>query len=312
MIVILYGEDASRIEYKLDHLKQKEKPDEIIRLNASMEDAGEIFNVLDTMSLFSKKPMVIVENASFFSAKNETKIDPANLVHRDPPEKIIVYICHSKKLDTRKKAVKELMSKAKVMECMPLDEKSQPGEIKAMMKEKGMKMDQRAFDWFCLHAGYSSAQLSRQLDKLALYGEDLKLEDVKALTTVEPTHNIFKMLDALFEKDQVRLLGLYREFRFQNMEPQQIIALLSGQIRFVFQVRVMMDAGMSQQAMAEELEVSSGRIWNSMKNARRFSAADLHQNLALLSRLDQNIKSGKVDKDIGFENFVLQIRQKEN
>lgn len=307
MLHILYGEDASRIDYKTETIRQKLQPDEYTRLDAKKDDSAAVFMALDSMSLFSEKPMVVIENASFLGAKNETGIDPKDIAARDLSDKTVVLQYGGRKLDTRKKAVKQLAAHASVLECKPLDDKSQPAEIRALLKERGLEMDRQAFDWFCLHVGYSMPVIASTLDKMALYDHHLSLADVRALTTVEPTRNVFAMLDALYENDRIRLLGLYRDFRAQNMEPQQILALLAGQIRFVFDVRVMMDEGKSQQEMMEALQASSGRIWNSMKNARRFSAPMLMEKLALLSRLDQHIKSGQIDRDLGFENFILQL-----
>ena len=310
MLYILVGEDASRMEYKLERIKEREQCDAITRIDAKAEGQVGVLYEIDTMDLFSQRPMLIIENANFLGAKNDTGVDVAEIAKRNPDDKVIVYLCPAKKLDTRKKAVKTLQSMATVIECIALDEKSQPAEVRQMMQEKGITMESGAFEWFCAHAGYSSSNLSKQLDKLALYSEHLSMADVQALTTVEPTQNVFKMTDALFEKDKVRLLGLYRTFREQNVEPLAILGLLASQIRFVYQVRVLMDEGKSKNDMMEMLGASSGRIWNSMRNAGRFRADQLLDHLAWLSRLDESMKSGKVDKDTGFENFIFQLSGK--
>lgn len=307
MLYILYGEDENRMEYKLETIKKKEQCDQTDRYDCLKDGKDVIENALESLSLFAQKPMVILEHATFIGAKNDTPLDPARIDARIADDKVIVLLAPVKKPDSRKKAVKSLTGKAVLIDCMPLDEKSQPGEIKAMMKERGMKMEPKAFSWFCENAGFSSAQLASQLDKLALYADCLKLEDVQALTSVEPTKNVFKMTDALFNRDRPRLLELYRNFRFQNMEPQAILGLLASQIRFVYQVRVMMDEGYSKERMMEELGASSGRIWNTMKNAQHFRADQLLENLSLLSNLDESIKRGLVEKDTAFENFILQI-----
>ena len=310
MIYILAGEDESRMDYRLEEIKRKEKCDSLTRLNAKECGEANLLYELDTMNLFYTKPLVIVDNASFLSAKNDTGIDPQKIADRPIDDKVAVFLVHAKKIDTRKKAVKALAARATVLDCAPLTEKNQPDEIRQMMKEKGIQMEPGAFEWFCSHAGFSAASLSMQLDKLALYADNLKLADVQALTTVEPTQNVFKMTDALFEKDRVRFLGLYRSFRAQNMEPIAILALIASQIRFVYQVRVLLDEGRSQNDMVQMRGASSGRIWNSMRNARRFRADQLLDHLAWLSRLDEQMKSGKIDKDTGFENFILQLPER--
>ncbi len=312
MIYILVGEDPSRMEYKLETIRQKEKCDQSDRFDCRKAAKEEVENALETLSLFAEKTMVILENAAFLGAKNDTGLDLERIAGKalaGKDDKVIVFELPARKMDTRKKKVKELKEQATVIDCMPLDEKSQPAEIRQMMKERNMQMEPKAFEWFCENAGFSSPSLASQLDKLALYSSTLKLEDVRALTTVEPTHNVFKMTDALFARNRLKLLELYRIFRGQNMEPQAILGLLAGQIRFVYQVRVLMDQNLSKEQIMDRLNASSGRIWNTMRNASRFSAGQLLENLALLSHLDQAIKSGQMDKDTAFENFILQIGQ---
>ena len=312
MIYILVGEDPSRMEYKLETIRQKEKCDQSDRFDCRKAAKEEVENALETLSLFAEKTMVILENAAFLGAKNDTGLDLERIAGKalaGKDDKVIVFELPARKMDTRKKKVKELKEQATVIDCMPLDEKSQPAEIRQMMKERNMQMEPKAFEWFCENAGFSSPSLASQLDKLALYSSTLKLEDVRALTTVEPTHNVFKMTDALFARNRLKLLELYRIFRGQNMEPQAILGLLAGQIRFVYQVRVLMDQNLSKEQIMDRLNASSGRIWNTMRNASLFSAGQLLENLALLSHLDQAIKSGQMDKDTAFENFILQIGQ---
>lgn len=307
MIYILHGEDQTRQEYKLETIKRRENCDQIDRFDCQKDDPDLIENALESFSLFAQKPMVILDHASFLSAKNDTKLELERIAPRMAEDKVVVCILNAKKLDSRKKLVKQLQSTAAIINCMPLDDKSLPGEVQNMMKERHIKMDQRGFQYFCANVGYSSTVIASQLDKLALYSSDLKYEDVKALTTVEPTQDVFKMTNALFEKNRVQLLELYRNFRAQNMEPNAIIGLLAGQIRFVYQVRVLMDEGYRKEAIMQELNASSGRIWNTMRNASNFSANQLLENLAMLSHLDQAIKSGRVDRDTAFENFILRI-----
>lgn len=307
MIYILVGEDDARQEYKLETIKENQEYDLLERVDAAKIHQSTLLELLDSYSLFMEKNLIIVENATFLSARNTTSIDPDKIVRRDPEDKIIVYKVPAKKLDSRKKAVKQLMEKATVLECMPLDEKSIKAAVQEMLKDKKMSMKRDALDWFCSHAGYDCLAISGELDKLKLCSDEPDLATVKALTTVEPVSNVFKMTDALFAKNGPRLLGLYRSFRAQNMEPAAINGLLASQIRFVFQVRVCMDLGMSKDEIASRLQASPGRRYNSMKNASRFSSSELLEHLSSLSTLDQNIKSGQIEPDTGFENFIFSM-----
>ena len=91
------------------------------------------------------------------------------------------------------------------------------------------------------------------------------------------------------------------------MQPVAIVALLASQIRFLFQVRVLMDEGKAQATIAQELKANPYHVKLNMQKAMRFSSEALLYNLSLLADFDQQMKMGKIDKDDGFEYFCLNL-----
>lgn len=62
---------------------------------------------------------------------------------------------------------------------------------------------------------------------------------------------------------------------------------------------------MDQNQIANQLKAHPYRIKLNMEKARSFHSEELLDTLNLLANLDQDIKMGKIDKDQGFENFIL-------
>ena len=146
-----------------------------------------------------------------------------------------------------------------------------------------------------------------EIEKISIYSKHPTLEDVQNLLVVEPMNDIFKMVDAFFSQNGILLLAYYRNFRKLNMQPVAIVALLASQIRFLFQVRVLMDEGKAQATIAQELKANPYRVKLNMQKAMRFSSEALLYNLSLLADFDQQMKMGKIDKDDGFEYFCLNL-----
>lgn len=288
-------------------LKQKYSECDVVTIDCSRDDPAQLLEALDTQDLFSGQKLILAEHASFLSAKNTTKIDPAELLKRKETEHILILSVDSEKLDRRKKAVKELEKAATLVPCLPLDGPSQKQYVRERMKEKDLHLDPQALDWFCSHAGMDPMILDSELEKLSVFSSHPTLEDVQALTTVEPVDNIFIMTEALFARNGLRLLSAYRNFRDQNMEPLAVVMLLAGQIRFLFQVRTLMDDGLDKQGIAKLLVAHPYRTQKAMENARRFDADSLMDILEQLADLEQAMKSGRTDKDQGFEMFCVSL-----
>lgn len=311
MNYILHGHDEGRVKQKINALKTKHHIQNVIVFDATDDEQQDVFNEMDTISIFDDDKMIVIENATFLSSKDTTKYDIKGFIDRSTNDEsvILVFCCPSDKLDTRKKAVKELISKSTVYPCIALDEKSLPGYINEELKKLNLKMDRDAIKWFSARAGFDALRIEQELIKFKTFNDQITLKDVQDLMVCEPLNDVFKMVDALFERNALRLLAYYRNFRKLNMEPVAINGLLSGQIRFLFQVRVLMDQGNSKEEIAKRLKAHPYRVQINMQRAYNFTSDELLEKLSILAKLDQDMKMGLVDKDEGFEQFILGMLQ---
>jgi DNA polymerase-3 subunit delta len=62
---------------------------------------------------------------------------------------------------------------------------------------------------------------------------------------------------------------------------------------------------MSQAEIASIFNVSAGRAYYMMKNAKSSNLKKIQENLDYLNQLDANIKSGVIKEDLGLELFFL-------
>ena len=311
MNYILHGHDEGRVKQKINALKTKHHIQNVIVFDATDDEQQDVFNEMDTISIFDDDKMIVIENATFLSSKDTTKYDIQGFIDRSTNDEsvILVFCCPSDKLDTRKKAVKELISKSTVYPCIALDEKSLPGYINEELKKLNLKMDRDAIKWFSARAGFDALRIEQELIKFKTFNDQITLKDVQDLMVCEPLNDVFKMVDALFERNALRLLAYYRNFRKLNMEPVAVNGLLSGQIRFLFQVRVLMDQGNSKEEIARRLKAHPYRVQINMQRAYNFTSDELLEKLSILAKLDQDMKMGLVDKDEGFEQFILGMLQ---
>ena len=308
MNYIIHGNDESRMHLKVDALKKKHQINgTILYMDALQDDMTVFLNEIDSSSLFDDVKMIVLKNSTFLSAKNTTKYELNEILKRVDPDHIVVYWCASEKLDTRKKNVKELIAHSQVISCIRLDAKSQQSYIQEVLKEYNVQMDPDAFRWFVARVGMDSLKIEKEIEKLSIYNSHITLSDVEALVCIEPADDVFKMVNALFEKNGLRFLSYYRNFRSQNMETVAIIALIASQIRFLYQVDVLMNQNYTKEEIASSLKAHPYRVQVNMQTARKFGCDELLYQLDQLALLDQNLKSGKIDKDLGFEQFALQL-----
>ncbi len=308
MNYILYGNDESRMHQKITTILRKHQIDHVSdTFDATKDEQRIVNNAIDSRSIFDDKRLIVVKNATFFTGKDTTKYDVDEILKRTNQDEdvIIVYICLVEKLSPRKKVAKQVLSYSNLVACLALDQRSQRDYIQDGLRTRNIRMDRDAFQWVSARIGLDALHIDSELDKLQIYNSHITLEDVKALIAPEPLNDVFKMVKALFDQNALLLLSYYRNFRALNMEPIAIIGLLAGQIRFLLEVRICMDQGKEQNEIASELQAHPYRVKVNMQNAQDFTSQELLDQLEELSDLDYQIKSGQVDKDQGFEQFIM-------
>ena len=89
------------------------------------------------------------------------------------------------------------------------------------------------------------------------------------------------------------------------MPSSYIVSLLINKFQELYNTYILSKANMSQADIANVFHVSSGRAYYMLKNVKKLSLDKIKQNLELLNDLDYNIKSGKLDQNIGLELYLL-------
>ena len=109
--------------------------------------------------------MIIVNNCTFLSSKNTTNYEVDPFLVRKDTDMILVLVCPSDKLDTRKKKVKEISNCATLYSCLALDEKSQKFYVQDKLKEYGVKVDFKTLDWMAGRMGLDPMCIQNEIEK---------------------------------------------------------------------------------------------------------------------------------------------------
>ena len=119
--------------------------------------------------------------------------------------------------------------------------------------------------------------------------------------------NLFALTDAVVKKDINEALSLYQELLKRNEEPIKIIVIIANQFRLIFQVKRLKSKGLSDSEIASELVVHPYRV-NLLR--KQTYGKELLKYLTTFMDLDEQIKTGKINKDVGLELFLLLVKEK--
>lgn len=92
-----------------------------------------------------------------------------------------------------------------------------------------------------------------------------------------------------------------------NEEPIKLIVLIAGQMRLIYQVKLLDRKGYNDKEIGKFLGVNPYRLKYIRQEGKSFDLNELLKCLDELSKLDVQIKTGKIDKKMGLELFMIRI-----
>lgn len=317
MNYVVYGEEQYQVKQMIRSIVMKEVGSfddmNVIRYDALQTSMDVILEDVQTIPFFSNRKVIIVDHSNFLSSNNDTDLDLEQMLTylRQPLDSSVLILSGDfAKMDTRKKIVKEISKLCQVSVYNRLDKQSLPGFLHSEIGKRNLQLDAMAFQELLRRLPYDIATIQNELDKLALYAQSITEKDVKALITRTLEEDVFALVNAVVEKNSKRCFAIWQDLCVLNKDPIYLIALLASQFHLLYQVKVqLMKRNANQDAIAKTLEVHPYRVKLAIGVANTLSIDELMCVLADLAQLDQNLKNGKIDKQLGFELFLLGVKK---
>ena len=312
MNYLLYGLENFLIEKEIKNIINKNNIEDIniSKYDLEINTIKEILDDANTVSLFSSKKLIIVENSFIFSRVTTKKVDNIELLEeylkQNNLDVMILFINHNEKLDSVKKIVKIMKENGKILEFNPI--KNINSTVKTMFDD--YKLESGIIDLLINRVGNNLEMLYQEIEKLKLYKIDDKIinkQDVLSLTTEIIDIDIFKFVDDIINKNKNNAIKTYKELLKLNEEPIKIIALIASKFRLMYQASLLAKKGYTEDQISEILNVHKYPVHLAILAGYKYNPKILLKHLNNLADLDIGIKSGEKDKDLALELFILSL-----
>jgi DNA polymerase III subunit delta len=232
-------------------------------------------------------------------------------VNSPSPSAIIVIVVNAEKLDDRKKITKLLRKEAEVYEASLTDEKSLLRWIDNQLEPLQVKIEDEAALTLLHYARNSITLLVQEVNKMAMYvgrGGIIDNESVLLLSSKTIEDNIFELIDYVVQKNVSAAMLIFHDLLKLNEEPIKILSLLTSQFRLLYQVKDLSERGYGQHQIASHLKIHSYRVKLALQKVSLFTFEFLKNTIEELAEIDYSIKTGKIDKKLALELFILKFR----
>ena len=309
-IYLIYGSDYSLIKRRINLIKKDNQ--ELVRYDLTECNVSELIDDASSISMFGEEKLLIGENALFLTSN----VDPIShnldylekYLTSENHKNVVIFYVITDKLDVRKKIVKTLKDKAKIFHEEAIDKKNIGSFIVKEFKNKGYNIDLKTANYFNEFVGSDIDIILSEIDKMVIYKEDNKnisKSDIDDISSRAFKDNIFEFTDAIMKKDYKRIFLYYNDLLKLNEDVIKFISVISNKFILIYQVKILSLKNKSQKEIASILGIHPYRV--KLAYESDYFINELEDMIKKLHELDLGIKSGKLNKEDSFLDFLIKL-----
>jgi DNA polymerase-3 subunit delta len=321
-LILLYGDDAARMDRALQDHIEKALPDPTARafsLESFDGDTTDIDTLLmsaQSQSFFGSRRVLLVRQPAFLEAGARKK----GAVTADQEKALLAYCADPNptslvilRMLTEDKPGAFLKKVAEACGASPYN-KPKGAEIsdriRAYIKDAGCTADGAALLLLEEAArNMDTARMDSELEKLLLYvgpGTSIREEDVAAVLSPTTGTTIFNLTDAILAGRTQRALDALKDCLFLGMKPPQVLYQVLETVRRLLMVQSMLEEHMTAEAITKAIGRHAYYVKKLIQNARRLSPDTLSRLYVYLVDCDVKSKStSSLDMTAFIEEIVI-------
>ncbi|MGM9969158.1 MAG: DNA polymerase III subunit delta [Anaeroplasma sp.] len=273
-----------------------------------LEDDGfySIIDELSTISLFDSPKFVVVRSGELICDLSDKAINELCTIMNDITSENVLVIFSTKIVDYKNEKFQKIKKYSSHIDIriknIPLDQYAQK-----TLENDGYEITPQAL---ALLVSYSMnmSSLRNNIEILECYKLDTKKildKDILLLIQKPLDDNIYQLIEAVLNNDKKQIFIFYNDLKILNIQPSYLISLLINKFQELYNVKILIKSNLGQADISDLFNVSSGRAYYMIKNAKKASLDEIKSNLKYLNDLEIKIKSGLCDQALGLELYFL-------
>lgn len=286
----------------------------IIKYDMETTSLSTVLSDAITVPFLEELKIIILKNPKFLtksatSTKDEIKAMLKYL--KNPCDSTLLIIDATNTVINQSNEIyKMLKNVARIIDYPDPEEIELKGWIVRSFDANGIDIKDDALTLLLEYIGDDQARLSQEIDKLSSYvgkGGTIRKEDIKLLVPKNINNEIYLLIKAIINHDLAHTNQIYDNLITHTKDSLTIFSLISNKFKELLSTYRLLKYGYSQSDIAKFYNVSTGKAYYIVQEARAFKLSDLEFYIDKLAELDYQIKSGKLDKTIGLELLLLKL-----
>lgn len=267
-----------------------------------------------TISLFEDLKIIILKKPIFLTKSSDIPKDDIKAFIKylkKPVDTTIIMIDATNcNIHQANEIYKMLKNVAKIIDYPDPEEIELKGWIVRSFDSQNIDIKDDALNLLLEYIGDDQPRLAQEIEKLTSYiGKNgiIRTSDIKLLVPKNVNNEVYNLIKAIIEQDLTKVHLIYDNLINHTKDSMTIISLVSNKFKELLSTYRLLKFGYSQSDIAKFYNVSTGKAYYLVQEAKSFRLQDLEYYVDKLAELDFQIKSGKIDKTIGLELFLLKL-----
>lgn len=316
LIYLFTGTSEIFIKNRMNRIIQGFKNEETTIIKYDM-DTSTLTQVLEdalTIPFLEDLKIIIIKNPRFLTKNANTSKDDAKAFIKylkKPSDTTILIVDATNILIHQANDIyKTLRNVARIIDYPEPEEIEIKGWIVRTFDGNNIDIKDDALNLLMEYIGDDQPRLSQEIDKLTSYvgkGGTVYVKDIKKLVPKDVSNEIYNLIKAIVNHDFNKTNSIYNTLINNTKDPLMIFSMISNKFKELISTYKLLKFGYSQSDIAKFYNVSTGKAYYIVQEAKSFRLEDLEYYIEKLATLDYQIKSGKLDKSIALELLLLRI-----
>lgn len=300
----------TRINRLIDDLSKIKSS--VIKYDFDLVSMKEILMDAITVPFLTEQKIMILKNPKFLTGTSETQdiIEFNKYLLKSNPTTIMIIDATGIEINHEHSTYKTLMKVASIIDIKKLEDIELGGIIIRKLSLNNVTIRDDALKLLLQYLNHNLVRTEQEIEKLSLFvgkGGVVTVDDVKLLVNKDLDDDIFSLAKAIVTKDRTKIMSIYQELSLNTNDTLGIMGMISKAFIELLITSKLLIAGYSNQDIATLCNISKGRTYYLVQDAKNFKINELAKYINALADLDYKIKTGQIAKNVGLELLLLKI-----
>ncbi len=302
MLTFIYYEKEELLNQQLKYMKNDT---EIISFNLEPSNILQLANEINSIDIFGTKRTFVIHGANFFQIKShkfkKKELEVLISTLKNSQDQIIITL--TKAINYKNVHVNAFTERNYI--DLSDEKKVADYYINDFICNENINIEHQNLQLLKNNLDNNYLLVKNELHKLNNYtNNNLITRDIideMGVKTIEA--NAFDLLGHLLHNNIKQAHDLYEQIIHDGNNPVSVLALLSTQIRFSYQVKLLNNTN-SASEIATILKANPYRVKMTIKNLNRISIHQVTKIYLNCSNIDYLIKSGRLNQELIFDYLI--------